>query len=549
MSDTGWKSPGTVVDVNPIIDSYSESNYSSSVTVISGSKEVSACGQSFTGSGSVLKSAQFYLRKNGSPTGNAYVKIYAETHSTAFGTDSLPTGSVLATSNALDVSTLTSSIQLKEFTFSGTGNILLSSGTKYIAVIEYTNGNPWEDNILVGLDGTSPAHSGNGVYYDGSWHYNNSIDYCFYIKTDNVGTKAWSNPSNAKANDSTYAELGAMSSTFSYSHYLKATNFGFNVPSGATITGIEAQIKRGDVYYYTYDENVRLVLSNGSIGSENKAKTTTEWGSIEYIAYGGSSDLWSETLSASDINDTDFGLVLSIKLSDDSNGEIGNNEYVDHIQMKVYYTEGTEANSERKLYAQGRLTGNSEKKLYTRGFNTGNSNRPLYAQGTLEGSRERGLYLRGYLTDTSNRVLYIEGYAGDYYSKGSTTDLESDDTPLETQFSEQDYTTVRTDDDNYVDLQGTAQYMKFLFKELNENETNEQKFTITWRGKSSLAPSSAAVYLQVYNRTSGQWETLDSDSTTSANTKFTLTGTKSTNLSGYYDSNYVISVRVYQDVT
>jgi len=132
-----------------------------------------------------------------------------------------------------------------------------------------------------------------------------------------------------------------MSSTFSYSHYLKATNFGFNVPSGATITGIEAQIKRGDVYYYTYDENVRLVLSNGSIGSENKAKTTTDWGSIEYIAYGGSSDLWSETLSASDINDTDFGLVLSIKLSDVSNGEIGNNEYVDHIQIKVYYTDNS----------------------------------------------------------------------------------------------------------------------------------------------------------------------------------------------------------------
>ncbi len=183
------------------------------------------------------------------------------------------------------------------------------------------------------------------------------------------------------------------------------------------------------------------------------------------------------------------------------------------------------------------------------GWTSANSVRSLYLKGYATSNSTRGLYLEGgsaSSTGDSQRKLYVKG--GDFYSRESTTDLESDDTPLATTFSEQDYTDVESDDNVYVDLQGTARYMKFLFKEFNENETNEQKFTITWRGKSSLAPSSAAVYLQVYNRTSGQWETLDSDSTTSANTKFTLTGTKSTNLSGYYDSNYVISVRVYQEI-
>ena len=107
---------------------------------------------------------------------------------------------------------------------------------------------------------------------------------------------------------------------------------------------------------------------------------------------------------------------------------------------------------------------------------------------------------------------------------------------------------MATDDNNYVDLKGTAQYMKLLFKEYNENESSEQKFDITWKGKSSLAPSSSPVYLQVYNRTTEFWEDLDSDDSSSANTKFTLTGTKSTNLSDYYDDNYVISVRVYQEI-
>jgi hypothetical protein len=156
-----------------------------------------------------------------------------------------------------------------------------------------------------------------------------------------VGLDAWSNPSNASSEDGTYASLSAMSSTFSYSYYLKATNFSFNIPTGSTINGIEAQIKRYDDYQYTYDDDVKIVLSNGSIGSEDKAKTDAWGGTLAYFTYGGSSDLWSETWSVSDINDVDFGLAFYVRYNDDSNGSIGNNVYVDHIQIKVYYTESS----------------------------------------------------------------------------------------------------------------------------------------------------------------------------------------------------------------
>jgi len=374
----------------------------------------------------------------------------------------------------------------------------------------------------------------------------------------NGGDAAWTNVDNIKTSNNSYSTATKTNSAVGEkTQCLQATNFGFNIPAGSTINGIEVVIEEKASHQSSYlwvadyvsgDGGVFIIKSDGTIGTTNRGLGIGDkWATTDTEeSYGSSTDLWGETWSASDINDSDFGVCVQPVIRP-TGADV--TAYVDHIQMKVYYTEGTEANSERKLYTQGRLTGNSEKKLYTQGFNVGNSNRPLYAQGTLEGSSERGLYLQGCLTNNSGRTLYIEGYAGDYYSKESSSDLETNDTPLTTQFSEQEYTTVRTDDDNYVDLQGTAQYMKFLFKELNENETNEQKFNIIWRGKSSLAPSSATVYLQVYNRTSGLWETLDSDSTTSANTKFTLTGTKSTNLSGYYDSNYVISVRVYQDVT
>ena len=354
------------------------------------------------------------------------------------------------------------------------------------------------------------------------------------VSDDSVGTIAWSDPSNATASDNSYADA------FYDSEYA----------------------------YGLVDYVVKLVDESGDVVGNNKATDTNLDTSDTYRIYGGSDDLWGGTWSDTDVNDSDFGVVFQVSieylsdtyteylkatdfdLSIPSGATIDGievrveqkyvytepnlppppapptegsyNIYIDHIQIRVSYTEssGTEADSERSLYLEGYDTNNSE----------------------------RGLYTQGYLTNNSERSLYIDGFVSDLYSRESASDLESDDSVLTTQFSEQDYTDVGTDNDTYVDLQGTAQYMKFLFQEVNDNETNEQKFDITWKGKSSLAPSSATVYLQIYNRTDEIWETLDSDNSSSADTKFTLSGTQSTDLSDYYDENYIISARVYQEV-
>ncbi len=190
------------------------------------------------------------------------------------------------------------------------------------------------------------------------------------------------------------------------------------------------------------------------------------------------------------------------------------------LEIEVTYTEsGTSANAERGLYIAGYSTSNST----------------------------RGLYLQGYLTSDSTRGLYIEGFVDTLYSRESSASLKAGDSNLSTMFSEQDYTDVATDDDTFVDLEGTAQYFQLLFKEPNGNENNTDVFTVTWKGKSTLAPSSSAVYLQIYNRTTESWTTLVSNSSASANVEFTLEDTVSTDLSDYYDTNYIISVRVYQD--
>lgn len=157
-----------------VIDSYNESNQSTSVSV-SGSN-FPAAGQTFElDSGRTLYSAKFYLKKTGSPTGNATVKIYA--HTGTFGTSGVPTGSALATSNTLDVSTLTTSYQLIEQLFSGVEN--LSSG-QYCLSFEYSGGDG-SNRVDLAADSSSPTHEGNGFNKFGSSWNSSANDRIFYL--------------------------------------------------------------------------------------------------------------------------------------------------------------------------------------------------------------------------------------------------------------------------------------------------------------------------------------------------------------------------------
>ena len=107
-----------------------------------------------------------------------------------------------------------------------------------------------------------------------------------------VGTRPWDNPDYAKASDNAYAIATDYNDIKpSYSHYLKATNFGFSIPSGATINGILVEFERwatGDTAFdYIKDSEIKIVKSDGSIGTTNKADTVTHWSTTEaYFSYG-----------------------------------------------------------------------------------------------------------------------------------------------------------------------------------------------------------------------------------------------------------------------
>ncbi len=170
-----------------LIDSYSETNQNGGAPLNSNT----AYGQAFNNpSSATLDSAKFYMKiRTGSPSGDMLVKIYASTGT--LGTTAKPTGAVLATSDAVNANTLTSSYALITFNFSGANRITLNASTDYIVTVWYPTGVADVTDLLAGDDTTSPTHGGN--YSEtgdagSNWSAFSTVDLCFYIyKADAAG--------------------------------------------------------------------------------------------------------------------------------------------------------------------------------------------------------------------------------------------------------------------------------------------------------------------------------------------------------------------------
>lgn len=122
-----------------------------------------AVGQTFKGKGGLLHSVSFDLAKIGSPTGPIVVKIWA--HSGTYGSTGIPTGSVLATSEPIDASTLPtwSSTSTFEFFFDASEQFQLQTGVPYVATIHH-DGISGNYPVVKRYQDSLALHEGNFVY-------------------------------------------------------------------------------------------------------------------------------------------------------------------------------------------------------------------------------------------------------------------------------------------------------------------------------------------------------------------------------------------------
>lgn len=149
-----------------------------------------------------------------------------------------------------------------------------------------------------------------------------------------IGAGAWVNSSSALSSNNAYAQFGE---SRAQSNYLKVTNFGFSIPSGATIDGIVVEIERKrDAKTSSKDNTLKIVQAGTPIGT-NKASATAYPTTDTIATYGSSTDLWGASWTDSNINSSTFGVALSIE---NFPFKSANSAYVDHIRITVYYTSG-----------------------------------------------------------------------------------------------------------------------------------------------------------------------------------------------------------------
>ena len=166
-----------MINMAVLIDSYSETNQDISTNLRNGSTR--AVGQVFTIVGSyTLTSCKFYLQKLGSPTGNVTAYLYAATGTV--GTDAVGTGSPIATSSAIDITTISTSVALVTFTFTNPYDMV--NGTSYAIVCEFLGGDA-SNALIIYYDNSSPTHAGNKALINASsaWFASATQDSCFYI--------------------------------------------------------------------------------------------------------------------------------------------------------------------------------------------------------------------------------------------------------------------------------------------------------------------------------------------------------------------------------
>lgn len=162
-----------------------------------------------------------------------------------------------------------------------------------------------------------------------------------------VGTVTWSVPTNVLIEDAAVAQASSGSGN-PITHYLKATNFGFTLPTGATVTGITVRVKRDfqdvdlGVNSFAVDSAVKIIKSDGSVSTTNRADASTHWPtSLAFASYGGTTDLWGETWTKDDINSANFGVAVAAALTNPDADTI--RAKVDFIDVTVAYTTGPTA--------------------------------------------------------------------------------------------------------------------------------------------------------------------------------------------------------------
>ncbi len=189
---------------------------------------------------------------------------------------------------------------------------------------------------LSAVDGRLVGIGGNWVVDDNGMQFGLGVQGKNYPGTAansaGPGGFPWTNPSNAKAEDGVFATTVITGGGGGDTDYLFLTNFGFSLPSSATIKGIVVEVKgKGTAGVTPF--RAKIVKGGALTGTHSTSSFTTSNGFA--FALGSANNLWGATLSYSDVNASNFGVALYLV---ESEVIVPSNISVDVVRMTVYYS-------------------------------------------------------------------------------------------------------------------------------------------------------------------------------------------------------------------
>lgn len=152
------------------------------------------------------------------------------------------------------------------------------------------------------------------------------------------GGADWGTPTNIYASDD--ARATAVLAASNFSDYLRATDFEFAIPGGATINGIVAGFERSKSGTGVCEDSfVGIVKGGTEVGTDHAVAGA--WPAADaYLAYGNATDLWGVAWTPAQINAAGFGVSIAAYESGGANVVTCR---VDHVRITVYYTSGRKA--------------------------------------------------------------------------------------------------------------------------------------------------------------------------------------------------------------
>jgi hypothetical protein len=146
----------------------------------------------------------------------------------------------------------------------------------------------------------------------------------------------WNNPTNVFSSDDSRADHSGTNQ-----HILRAYDFKFSIPAGATINGFYVEIEGYGSEPNPARRRINVALAKSGYTVEGSWKTGDlpyTVGAETYINFGGAIDLWNGSWIASDVNSSDFSVLLR------DNDTDGDKLFADHIRITVHYTSASGGN-------------------------------------------------------------------------------------------------------------------------------------------------------------------------------------------------------------